>query len=55
MVLQGPAEGLALTIDGQSLGPARPGLQLPLIPGSHLLALRDADGRMLDQIRFTVR
>lgn len=55
VVLQGPAEGLALTIDGQPLGPARPGLQLPLIPGSHLLALRSADGRMLDQIRFTVR
>lgn len=33
----------------------RAGLFLPLLPGSHLLALVDANGKELDKVRFTVR
>ena len=55
VVVNGAAEALDLALDGRRLGAARSGLQLSLIPGSHLLALRGPDGRMIDQVRFTVR
>jgi len=40
---------------GAVAGSATSPPQLPLIPGSHLLALLDESGRKVDQVRFTVR
>ena len=53
--ISGDAGDLSLTLDGRPLPKAATGYQIPLLPGSHLLALSDASGRKLDQVRFTVR
>ncbi len=51
----GPVENFRLSIDGRAFAGA-PGMpQLPMIPGSHLLALLDESGRTVDQVRFTVK
>lgn len=51
----GAAQSYRLTLDGAGVGSASAPPQLPLIPGSHLLALLDESGRKIDQVRFTVR
>ncbi len=53
--LSGTGAAYRLTLDGRPLGIAQDGAQLPLIPGSHLLALADESGRAVDTVRFTVR
>jgi penicillin-binding protein 1C len=53
MPLSARGEG-TLVLDGAALGPARRVLWRPQ-PGAHSLALVDAGGRILDDVRFTVR
>ena len=55
IALSGQSTGLRLILDGHPWGEAKPGVQLPLIPGAHLLALVDPGGRTIDRVRFTVR
>jgi len=55
VAISGAAAGYRLTLNGRTIGDAVPSPQLPLIPGSHLLALLDVNGRTVDQVRFTVR
>jgi len=55
VALSGDPAGLHLVMDRHDLGPARTGVQIPLIPGAHVMMLIDASGRMLDRVRFTVR
>jgi penicillin-binding protein 1C len=53
--VSGAGEDYRLSLNGRELGVVRDGIQLPLFPGSHLLALLDQSGKSVDQIRFTVR
>ncbi len=53
--VSGAAGVYRLTLNGRPIGDATSTPQLPLIPGSHLLALLDESGRKVDQVRFTVR
>lgn len=53
--VSGAAGGYRLTLNGHGLGNVSSAPQLPLIPGSHLLALLDESGRKIDQVRFTVK
>lgn len=53
--LSGETTGQRLTMDGHPFGDARAGVQMPLIPGVHVLALVDPGGRQIDRARFTVR
>lgn len=55
VALAGADPMLHLTLDGRTLPEAAGSAQLPMIPGSHLLALVDAGGRKVDQVRYTVR
>ncbi len=55
VVVNGAAASHRLSLDGRPMGAAQDAVQLPLIPGSHLLALLDERGRRVDQVRFTVR
>ncbi len=55
VTVSGVAATHRLVLDGRPLGAADASVQLPMIPGSHLLALLDASGRRVDQVRFTVR
>jgi penicillin-binding protein 1C len=55
VAISGDPGDLSLTLDGRPLTKNGSGFQIPMIPGSHLLALSDASGRKLDQVRFTVR
>jgi penicillin-binding protein 1C len=55
VVVNGAAASHRLSLDGRPMGGAQDAVQLPLIPGSHLLALLDESGRRVDQVRFTVR
>ena len=55
VALSGDPTGLRLTMDGHDLGPAASGMQIPLIPGAHVMALIEPGGRQLDHVRFTVR
>jgi penicillin-binding protein 1C len=55
LAVSGLSEGYSISLDGRALGEARDGAQLPLVPGSHLLALADESGRTVDKVRFTVR
>lgn len=55
VTVSGAAGAYHLTLDGRPIGDAASSPQLPLIPGSHLLALFDESGRKVDQVRFTVR
>jgi penicillin-binding protein 1C len=55
VAVSGVAADLRLTLDGHPFASANSQSQIPLIPGSYLLALLDASGRAIDQVRFTVR
>ena len=55
VTIKGNPALLLLKLDGRALPLAGETVQVPLIPGSHLLTLADTAGRMLDQVRFTVR
>jgi penicillin-binding protein 1C len=55
VTVSGSVQSYRLTLDGAWVGSAKSPLQLPLVPGSHLLALLDESGRKVDQVRFTVR
>ncbi|WP_408589322.1 penicillin-binding protein 1C [Novosphingobium sp.] len=55
VAVSGAASDLRLALDGRDFAGAQGLPQLPLVPGSHLLALRDVGGRTLDQVRFTVK
>jgi penicillin-binding protein 1C len=51
----GAVDGHRLVLDTRDLGDAAARPQVIAGPGSHRLALLDAGGRMIDQVRFTVR
>lgn len=53
--VSGAVAGYTLSLDGRAVQGSPDGLQLPMLPGSHLLALHDEGGRKVDQVRFTVR
>lgn len=53
--VSGAAGAYRLTLNGRGIGVVSSAPQLPLIPGSHLLALLDESGRKIDQVRFTVK
>lgn len=55
VAVSGVVADLRLALDGRDFAAAQGLPQLPLIPGSHLLALRDPGGRVVDQVRFTVK
>ena len=55
VTINGNADGLQLALDGKPLAPSQGAPQVPLAPGSHLLALLDPGGKVIDQVRFTVR
>ncbi|MBO9575429.1 MAG: penicillin-binding protein 1C [Sphingobium sp.] len=55
VAVSGASQGYSVTLDGRRMGEADGGVQLPLIPGSHLLALLDESGQPIDRVRFTVR
>ncbi|WP_353229406.1 penicillin-binding protein 1C [Novosphingobium sp.] len=55
VVISGDAAGLRLRLDDHDLGAAGTGVQMPLIPGVHVLTLIDAGGQAVDRVRFTVR
>ena len=44
-----------LLLDRHDIGDAAASTQLPVVPGTHLLSMVDAGGRVVDQARFTVR
>ena len=52
---QGVKAGMLITLNDKVLGPATQDIFLTPSAGSHRLALRDAGGRTLDGILFTVR
>ncbi|MGD9810652.1 MAG: penicillin-binding protein 1C [Sphingobium sp.] len=51
----GAAGAHRLALDGRPMGAVQDGIELSLIPGSHLLVLLDESGRAVDRVRFTVR
>ncbi|TKD52924.1 penicillin-binding protein 1C [Sphingomonas baiyangensis] len=51
----GPVAGHRLRIDRRDLGPADGGALMLAGPGMHRLQLLAPDGRIVDQIRFTIR
>ncbi len=51
----GKAQGYFLTLDRKPIGPAADSPQILAGPGKHILALVDGSGRVVDQVRFTVR
>jgi penicillin-binding protein 1C len=53
--VSGSADGHFLLLDRKAIGPAGDNPQLLAGPGKHILALVDASGRVVDQVRFTVR
>lgn len=55
VAVSGAVTGYTLWLDGRTLQGSPSGMQLPMLPGSHLLALHDEGGRKVDQVRFTVR
>jgi len=55
VTVTGSDGGLRLMLDGRAFAEAQGMPLMPLIPGSHLLALLDESGRTVDQVRFTVR
>ena len=55
VTITGDAANLSLTLDGKPFAPAVGSPQMPLIKGSHLLALLDESGRTVDRVRFSVR
>ena len=55
ITITGEAANLSLTLDGKPFAAATDSPQMPLIKGSHLLALTDESGRVVDRVRFSVR
>lgn len=55
ITITGEAANLSLTLDGKPFAPAQGSPQMPLLKGSHLLALIDESGRVMDRVRFSVR
>ncbi len=55
ITITGETQNLSLTLDGKAFASAQGTPQLPLIKGSHLLALTDETGRVMDRVRFSVR
>jgi penicillin-binding protein 1C len=55
VTVSGAATGHRLVLDKRPAGDADAGLQLLPQPGTHVLALVDPGGRMIDRVRFTVR
>lgn len=55
VAIQGESAGLRLMLDGHDWIAAADTVQMPLIPGSHVLALAEPGGKVLDRVRFTVR
>jgi penicillin-binding protein 1C len=55
VTVSGSVTGYRLILDRQVLGDADAGQQILPRPGSHMLALVDPGGRMIDRVRFTVR
>ena len=53
--VSGAVAGLRLTLDRRDLGPADARPLIAPMPGAHLLALVDASGKAVDQVRFTIR
>jgi penicillin-binding protein 1C len=52
---QGVKAGMLITLNDKVLGPATQEILLTPSAGAHRLALRDAAGRTVDRILFTVR
>ena len=55
VTVSGAVTGYRLILDKKPLGEAEAGQQILPRPGSHMLALVDPGGRMIDRVRFTVR
>jgi penicillin-binding protein 1C len=55
VTVSGAVAGYRLILDKKPLGDADAGQQILPRPGSHMLALVDPGGRMIDRVRFTVR
>lgn len=55
IAVTGPVEGHRLVLDRRDLGEANAAPLVLAGPGSHLLALVDPAGRVIDRARFTVR
>ena len=55
VAVTGPVLGHRLVLDRHDLGEANSAPQILAGPGSHLLALVDPSGRVIDRARFTVR
>jgi penicillin-binding protein 1C len=55
VLVSGDTDDLRLQLDGRDFAQANGTPQIPLLPGSHLLALLDESGRAVDRVRFTVR
>ena len=55
VAVSGEVTGYRLILDKKTLGDADAGQQILPRPGSHMLALVDPGGRMVDRVRFTVR
>ncbi|MBB6426596.1 penicillin-binding protein 1C [Sphingopyxis sp. JAI128] len=55
VTVSGSVTGYRLILDKKPLGDADSGQQILPRPGSHMLALVDPGGRMIDRVRFTIR
>ena len=55
LTASGAAGGERLFLDNRDIGPADAAPTIMPGPGSHMLALVDAEGKVLDKSRFTVR
>ena len=55
LTASGAAGGERLLLDNKDVGPAEAAPTILPGPGSHMLALVDAEGKVLDKARFTVR
>jgi penicillin-binding protein 1C len=55
VIVSGSVAGYRLILDKRPLGDADAGQQILPRQGSHMLALVDPGGRMIDRVRFTVR
>ncbi len=53
--MTGETANLSLTLDGKPFASAAGNPQMPLIKGSHLLALTDPGGQVMDRVRFPVQ
>ena len=55
ITITGETQNFSLTLDGKPFAPAQGSPQMPPIKGSHLLALTDEAGRVMDRVWFSVR